>query len=83
MAIYPMSDIAANQLQGILPKRIAITLEDGVLLHNGKRVYFAISPDKISVGCTDITFDALKFIIDHEIPQEKQVIQFPDGMLPP
>lgn len=43
--------------------RPLISLKQGVVVHNDKKVTVILSRNKIMIGCTDVTVDALLFII--------------------
>ena len=60
--------------------RPQITIEGGIVKHNGKSVRVVLSSDLISVGCTDITPVAAEFILDKwrkEFTIHKQIVMQP------
>lgn len=64
---------------GLNIDRPRITLSEDRILHNGKLTRVVFTKDTISIGCTDISVDAAKFILRKYLecfPDQDKIIVF-------
>jgi hypothetical protein len=62
--------------------RPLIELKAGLITHNGKPCKVVLTPSLISVGCSDVSPEALRGLIEHydrHFPDHKQVVVIQPG----